>query len=93
MQGAGIVSESKKIIIMMISDLALWVGRRVVVVCGGEGDTASSDWAFSSICVPLCTGTFPSSKSFIIIIIMSSSPSYRCLALPWPWSTIKENAD
>ena len=55
----------------------------MVVVCGGEGDTASSEWAFSSICVPLCTARLPSSKSsmmmmmmmmMIIIIITISNP-------------------
>ena len=57
-------------VVIFPCDLALWVGWWVVVVCGGEGDTASSEWAFSSICVPLCTGRLPSSKSSIIIIMM-----------------------
>ena len=64
------------IIIIFPCDLALWVGWWVVVVCGGEGDTASSEWACSSICVPLCTGMLPSSKSSIIIMIMMISVAF-----------------
>ena len=77
-------------IIIFPCDLALWVGWWVVVVCGGEGDTASRGWACSSICVPLCTGMPHSSQSSIIIITTVDDLGSGCrilgfLAISCPW--------